>query len=123
MPSQSEPRNSLLLAGICLILVGLPSQAAEPQAERLNVVFLLADDLRWNTLGCTGDKIIQTPNIDALAARGVLFRNHFVTTSICCVSRASIFSGQYARRHQINDFATDFTPAAFAQTYPALLRQ
>ncbi|MCI0457577.1 MAG: sulfatase [Gemmataceae bacterium] len=91
-------------------------------AEQLNLVFLLADDLRWNALGYAGDRIVRTPHLDALAARGVQFRNHFVTTSICAVSRASIFSGQYARRHRIHDFATPFTPAAFARTYPALLR-
>jgi arylsulfatase A-like enzyme len=89
---------------------------------RPNIVFLLADDLRWDGLGCTGNRLARTPNLDALAARGTLFRNHFVTTSICCVSRASILSGQYARRHGINDFVTPFSPAAFAATYPALLR-
>jgi arylsulfatase A-like enzyme len=90
--------------------------------KRPNIVFLLADDLRWNALGCMGDKHAKTPHIDALAKRGVLFRNAFVTTSICAVSRASILSGQYARRHKINDFATAFTPEAYAQTYPMLLR-
>jgi arylsulfatase A-like enzyme len=89
---------------------------------RPNIVFLLADDLRWDGLGCTGNRFARTPNLDALAARGTLFRNHFVTTSICCVSRASILSGQYARRHGINDFVTPFSPAAIAATYPALLR-
>src|ERR1022692_5115095 len=95
-----------------------PAGAQEPKKKRPNIVFLLADDLRWNVLGCTGDKLAKTPNIDALAKRGINFRNHFVTTSICAASRASIFSGQYARRHKINDFATEFTPDAFARTYP-----
>jgi arylsulfatase A-like enzyme len=115
---------SRLLWICCLgLLAAAPAVAAEqPKTTRPNIIFLLADDLRWNALGCTGDKIIQTPNLDALAARGTLFRNHFVTTSICAVSRASIFTGQYARRHKINDFQTPFTPEAFAQTYPALLR-
>jgi arylsulfatase A-like enzyme len=93
-----------------------------PAKTRPNIVFLLADDMRWDALGCTDNRHARTPHLDALAAQGVLFRNHFVTTSICCVSRASILSGQYARRHGINDFATAFSPAAFAQTYPALLR-
>jgi arylsulfatase A-like enzyme len=101
---------------------GAPANAEEPKKKRPNIVFLLADDLRWNVLGCTGDKFAITPNIDALAKRGVLFRNHFVTTSICAVSRASILSGQYARRHKINDFATAFTPDAYARTYPMLLK-
>jgi arylsulfatase A-like enzyme len=90
--------------------------------KRPHIVFLLADDLRWNVLGCTGDKLAKTPHIDALAKRGVLFRNHFVTTSICAVSRASILSGQYARRHKINDFGTDFSRDAWARTYPMLLK-
>src|SRR5262249_28382310 len=62
-----------LLAWMAFGLAGLwgppTTFAAESQADgsqRPNMVFLLADDLRWNTLGCMGDRIIQTPNIDAL---------------------------------------------------------
>lgn len=94
--------------------------AAEP--ARPNFVFLLIDDLRYNALGCMGDKIVQTPSIDRLAAEGVLFENCFVTTSICAVSRASIFTGQWMRRHGIEDFATGLNGQAWADTYPARLR-
>src|ERR1700686_5317066 len=97
----------LLVSGFVLAIHASPCRAQEPKKKPPNIVFLLADDLRWNVLGCTGDKLAKTPNLDALAKRGVKFRNHFVTTSICAVSRASILSGQYARRHKINDFATD----------------
>jgi len=55
-----------------------------------NLLFILTDDQRWNTLRCMGDTNIVTPHIDRLAQQGVLFQNHFVTTSICCCSRASI---------------------------------
>jgi arylsulfatase A-like enzyme len=118
-------RAILLLAGVvaCIPLSTANADNQPAEANRPNVLFLLADDLRWDALGCAGDRLAKTPNIDALAARGTLFRNHFVTTSICCVSRASIFSGQFARRHGINDFVTPFTPEAFARTYPALLRK
>jgi arylsulfatase A-like enzyme len=92
------------------------------EVRRPNLVFILTDDLRWNTLGCMGDEVVRTPNIDRLAARGVLFRNSFVATSICCVSRASIFTGQHERRHGIGDFRKPLTPAQWAETYPALLR-
>jgi arylsulfatase A-like enzyme len=112
-------RRVLTLAGLIALAAVPPARTADRPP---NILFLLADDLRWDVLGCTGSPIAKTPHLDALAARGVLFRNHFVTTSICCVSRASIFSGQYARRHGINDFQTAFSAAAFAQTYPALLR-
>jgi arylsulfatase A-like enzyme len=90
--------------------------------RRPNLVFLLADDLRWNTLGCMGDTIVRTPNIDRLAREGTLFENAFVTTSICVASRASILTGQWSRRHGIEDFAKPFRAEAWANTYPALLR-
>jgi arylsulfatase A-like enzyme len=91
--------------------------------RRPNIVFVLCDDLRWNVLGCMGDKIIQTPNVDRLAREGVLFRNEFATTAICCVSRASILSGQYERRHGIPNFSKPFTSEQWAECYPAVLRR
>ncbi len=88
-----------------------------------NLVFLLTDDQRWDTLGCMGNRIIQTPNVDALARQGATFTNMFVTTPICVTSRASFFSGLYARSHGIHTFRMRFSPAQFAATYPALLRK
>lgn len=90
--------------------------------KRPNIIFILTDDQRWDTLGCMGNPIIKTPTIDNMAKDGVLFTNAFVTTSICMTSRASILTGQYARRHQINDFYQNMTAAALSQTYPMLLR-
>jgi arylsulfatase A-like enzyme len=109
------------LALFSAAIAAWPSTAQQPPA-RPNLVFLLADDLRWDALGCMGDPVVRTPNIDRLAQRGVLFRNAFVSTSICCVSRATFFTGQYCRRHGINDFNTPLTAAQWGQTYPALLR-
>jgi arylsulfatase A-like enzyme len=97
--------------------------AASNSWARPNVLFILSDDQRWDTLGCMGNSIVQTPNLDKLAARGVLFRNNFCATSICPVSRASIFLGQYERSHHIEDFATPASPAAWANSYPAVLRR
>ena len=74
-------------------------------------------------MSCAGNPVIRTPNMDALAAGGVRFSNAFVTTSICAVSRASVFSGQYARRHGIHNFAGTFSESAWNQTYPAQLKQ
>ncbi|MBE9462804.1 sulfatase [Dyadobacter subterraneus] len=91
--------------------------------SRPNIIFVLTDDHRWDALGVMGNKIIQTPNLDALANRGILFKNAYVTTSICCVSRASLLSGQYMSRHKINDFSTCFSKKALDKTYPALLKK
>ena len=119
-------RTFLLLAATGLSL--LPAVANEERVassakSRPNIVFILTDDLRWNTLGCAGDPIIQTPNVDRLAAQGVRFRNCFATTSLCCVSRASIFTGQYERRHGINNFSKSLTADQWSQSYSALLRR
>ena len=100
-------------------LAGRRDAAVKPP----NIIFLLTDDQRADAMGCAGNPIIHTPNIDGMAKNGVLFKNAFVTTSICASSRASILSGQYVRRHGINDFATSFSEEALAQTYPLLLRQ
>jgi arylsulfatase A-like enzyme len=105
------------LAGCQSRLIGRTAPKKRP-----NIIFLLTDDQRWDTMGCAGNPIIQTPNMDAMANDGVRFTNAFVTTSICASSRASIFSGQWTSRHGIRDFNTHFSPDALAQTYPMLLR-
>jgi arylsulfatase A-like enzyme len=107
-------------------LAGCDTELAERRTaakRQPNIIFLVTDDHRADAMGCAGNPIIQTPNMDALAADGVRFTNAFVTTSICASSRASIFTGQWTRRHGIIDFRTHFSPEALAQTYPMLLSQ
>ena len=74
-----------------------------PGAVRRNVVFVLVDDLRFDAMGVAGHPWLETPNIDALARRGVHLPNAFVTTALCSPSRASILTGQYAHRHRVVD--------------------
>jgi len=105
-----------------LAVAGASPLAAQKRDERPNIILLVTDDQRWDSLGCMGNPIIRTPNIDKMAADGVMFTNNFVTTSICMTSRASIFTGLYARTHQINDFQQPFSEEAYARTYPAVLR-
>ncbi len=90
--------------------------------QQPNIIFILTDDQRWDALGVMGNTIIQTPNMDKLANEGVLFQNAYVTTSICCVSRASLLTGQYQSRHHINDFKTNLAATAFSKAYPVLLK-
>ncbi|MFZ9792094.1 MAG: sulfatase-like hydrolase/transferase, partial [Gemmataceae bacterium] len=79
------------------------SQAAKP-----NVLFILCDDLRWDSLGCARHPFLKTPNIDALASEGVHFKNTFCTTSLCSPSRASILSGKYAHSHGVVNNFTEY---------------
>jgi arylsulfatase A-like enzyme len=118
----ARPGFLLPLATVVSALVVLAGSAAAAEAKRPNFVFLLVDDLRYDALGCMGDKIVKTPAIDRLAADGVLFENCFVTTSICWVSRTSIFTGQWMRRHGIENSAPGLQDQAWDNTYPALLR-
>lgn len=100
-----------------------PKYDSAKEERRPNLVIFLADDMRWDAIGAAGNRIIHTPNLDALAADGTLFTNNFVTTSICPTSRASILTGQYARRHKIWDFNTPLSHEQFRLSYPSLLRQ
>ncbi|MCP4640791.1 MAG: sulfatase-like hydrolase/transferase, partial [bacterium] len=99
------------------------AHARSEDAQPPNILFFLIDDQRNTTLGCAGDPIVQTPNIDRLAQNGVMFRNAFVTTSICAASRASIMTGLTERTHGYT-FGKPPVPEPFTKTaYPALLRQ
>ena len=60
-----------------------------------NIVFVIADDVNWNDVGCYGNPKIQTPNIDRLARQGIRFTNLFLTASSCSPSRTSILTGRY----------------------------
>ncbi|RUL87107.1 DUF4976 domain-containing protein [Tautonia sociabilis] len=88
---------------------------------RPNVLVLFADDWRWDTLGYAGNRVVRTPVLDELAARGVWFRQARVTTSICWVSRASLFTGQWMSRHG-GERARPMFRTPWSETYPALLR-
>jgi len=89
-------------------------------AKPLNILVLYADDWRFDTLGCAGNSVVQTPNLDRLAKEGMRFTHNCVTTAICGVSRASLFTGQWMSRHGNPAFSMFKTP--WAETYPGLLR-
>ena len=113
--------QTLRLSIIALILWSIGGLHAEE--SRPNILFLFTDDQPQNCVGIAGNKEIKTPHLDALAARGTYFNNAFVTTAICCSSRASILTGQTMARHGITDFKQPLSAAAFQQSYPALLRK
>jgi arylsulfatase A-like enzyme len=64
-----------------------------------NIIWIMCDQLRHDYLGCTGHRTLKTPNIDALAARGVRFSNAYVQSPICGPSRMSFYTGRYMRSH------------------------
>ena len=96
--------------------------ASAHDAPRPNVLLFVTDDQRWDALGCMNNPVIQTPNVDRLAADGALFTNAFCTTSICMTSRASFITGQYERRHGIDSFGVPLDSTAFENTFPQVMR-
>ena len=75
----------------------IPSTGASPPP---NIIFILTDDQRWDTLGCAGNGIIETPVLDSLAARGARFSNAFVTSPACAPNRACLFTSLHERTHR-----------------------
>ena len=108
---------------LMLLLVGTTAACVEdpaPASESPNVIFVLTDDQRYDELGFM-NPIIETPNMDRIAAEGVHFRNAFVTTSLCSPSRASILTGQYMHHHGVVD--NNKPPADGATFFPQYLQE
>ncbi|OYW73380.1 MAG: hypothetical protein B7Z37_21750 [Verrucomicrobia bacterium 12-59-8] len=68
-----------------LLSLGLAAVSAAAEPSRPNILFLFADDQRFDTQSCAGHPIVQTPTVDSLAAKGVRFSNAHVTTAVCWV--------------------------------------
>ena len=116
-----EKRIYILLLGVLLIC---PMLALEAQKERPNIIFILTDDQSYGMMGCTGNQIVQTPNLDKLANEGILFTNAHITSAICTPSRASILTSQFERKHGINfNSGTSMSEEAWENTYPMVFRK
>ena len=86
-----------------------------------NIIFILTDDQRYDAMSCAGHPWLKTPNMDRLANEGVLFRNAFVTTSLCSPSRGSFLTGCYAHTHEVfRNSGKD--PNSSYPTFPQLLQ-
>lgn len=90
-------KNLTLIPVICTCAL-LLTAACSKLPEKPNMVFILVDDMGHSDLGCYGSELLETPNIDALAAEGLRFTN-FYNTGRCWPTRTSLLSGFYP--HQI----------------------
>ncbi|MCH7728679.1 MAG: sulfatase-like hydrolase/transferase [Planctomycetes bacterium] len=107
-----------------MLLLLLASLAASklPANERPNIVFFFVDDQTTSTVGCYGNPIVKTPNIDSLARRGVRFENAFVSHSICWVSRTTILTGLVGRSYGTRSNPDQARPDAVETLYSDILR-
>ena len=67
--------------------------------DRPNIIWICTDQQRSDSLGCAGNTIVRTPNIDSLATSGTRFTQHITPMQICSPSRATMFTGLYPRHH------------------------
>ncbi len=99
--------KQLLTLVALLAALGPPSRAA----EKPNVLFIAVDDLK-PVLGCYGDKLVKSPNIDRLAARGVVFDRAYCNQAVCAPSRNALLTGRRPTTLGIYDLGTNFRKAA-----------
>ena len=98
--------------------------SCKQEIKRPNFLVILTDDQRPQTLGCYDASCpIKTPHIDALATDGIRFTQGFVTTPICAVSRASIFTGRYSSSTGMTRFHKQMPDSIFNHTYNMYLQQ
>jgi arylsulfatase A-like enzyme len=120
-------RNSLRAALTTFLLAPLAALHAADTAgssPRPNIIFLLTDDQRDNTLGAMGHPFVKTPHLDALMQDSVRFKNAYIATPVCSPSRISFFTGMPERVHGVGFSSSyDLTEQQWERTYPALLRK
>ncbi len=99
-------RQSAAVLLACGLIAGLlpffataqDGSTANDKKSRPNVVFIYADDLGWGDLGCYGNPQLKTPNLDKMAASGVLLTHYYSASSVCSPSRAAIMTGLFPAR-------------------------
>jgi len=105
-----------------------PSIRAPQPAARPNIVFIMTDDQRQDAMSAYGNRILRTPNMDAIGSGGMRFTEFFVTNSLCQPSRASFLTGLYSHAHGVlsngggPDFANHPGLRPDQQTFVHLLR-
>src|SRR5688572_10436392 len=78
------------VAIVAVCMVGISAGRA---ADKPNIIFILSDDLAQGDVGCYGQKLIQTPNLDRMAREGTRFTQAYCGTTVCAPSRASLMTG------------------------------
>jgi len=114
--------------GLCMATLLLPAcdYLNEPQVERAdekhpNIVFVVADQMRAHAMGAMGNPQVLTPNLDKLAAEGVLIRNAISGQPVCTPFRAQLMSGRYS--HSTGVIHNDIRLPDDAVIFPQLLQQ
>lgn len=120
------------LAAFCLLAMtaaisGGRLPAEQPNngtsTERLNVLFIISDDLTSTALSCYGNEVCQTPNIDSLAAEGTRFTRAYCQATYCGPSRASFLSGYYPHATEVFSYVSPRSKIGDRWTWPQCFRE
>ena len=88
-----------MFALILAIVIGCSPDGKEEAStgqRKPNIIYIIADDLGYGDLGCYGQKLFATPNIDRLAREGIRFTNHYAGTTVCAPSRSVLMTGLHS---------------------------
>jgi len=89
----------IALHAFCLRAASMAT--ADAAQGRPNILVIMSDEHNAGVMGCAGNTIIRTPNLDALAARGIRFEGHYCSSPICTPSRQSFTTGKYLNQHNV----------------------
>ncbi len=104
------------VVSLLLLLLAVPLIAAESAPP--NIVYILADDLGYAELGCYGQKLIKTPNLDRLASEGMRFTQHYCGNAVCAPSRCVLMTGKHPGHAYVrNNRSTPNLPAEIVEKY------
>ncbi|AWV98525.1 sulfatase family protein [Arcticibacterium luteifluviistationis] len=112
-------KGLFLFAGLSAVLFTFSCES-EKKTERPNIVFIMSDDHAYQAISAYDNKLIETPNIDRIAQKGMLFTNASVTNSICAPSRATILTGKHSHMNGKVDNVNPFDTTNV--TFPQLLQ-
>jgi arylsulfatase A-like enzyme len=112
--SPTRPLRFILSLAAILVTSSATTLAAE---KPYNLVIIQTDEHHYGTLGCYGEKIVGTPNIDWLASNGALCTSFYATTPVCSPSRAAFVSGRYPQKTPVvnNNIPLDDSVVTFAE--------
>ena len=88
-----HPSLTTAVLGLIVCASGLAARAAESAPAKPNIIFILSDDVAQGDLGCYGQKLIQTPNLDRMAGEGTRYTQAYCGTTVCAPSRTSLMTG------------------------------
>ena len=104
MKTKFKIRKLLFIISICTVCLGCNKITGQ---EKPNIIIMMADDLGYGDVGCFGNKIIETPNIDQLASKGAKFTQFYSGHYTCSPSRAGMMAGRTPYRNGIYTFIAD----------------